>query len=76
MSLLKVIEHVYEKVMNGGSESGSGGGTPTGEPFIVKLFTQLNKTHEIDRSSNFFYQQFYASFHRFDALYICWFAFK
>ena len=28
---LQVIEHVYEKVMNGGSEAGSGAGTPTGE---------------------------------------------
>ncbi len=28
--MCQVIEHVYEKVMNGGSESGSGGGTPTG----------------------------------------------
>ena len=27
----KVIEHVYEKVMNGGSEGGSGAATPTGE---------------------------------------------
>ena len=27
---LQVIEHVYEKVMNGGSEGGSGAGTPTG----------------------------------------------
>lgn len=26
-----MIEHVYEKVMNGGSEAGSGAGTPTGE---------------------------------------------
>ena len=26
----QVIEHVYEKVMNGGSEGGSGAGTPTG----------------------------------------------
>ena len=25
-----MIEHVYEKVMNGGSEGGSGAGTPTG----------------------------------------------
>ena len=29
--LVKVIEHVYEKVMNGGSEGGSGAGTPTGD---------------------------------------------
>ena len=29
--LLQVIEHVYEKVMNGGSEAGSGAGTPTGD---------------------------------------------
>ena len=28
---IQVIEHVYEKVMNGGSEAGSGAGTPTGE---------------------------------------------
>ena len=28
---VQVIEHVYEKVMNGGSEAGSGSGTPTGE---------------------------------------------
>ena len=27
---VQVIEHVYEKVMNGGSEGGSGAGTPTG----------------------------------------------
>ena len=27
----QVIEHVYEKVMNGGSEGGSGAATPTGE---------------------------------------------
>ena len=26
-----MIEHVYEKVMNGGSEAGSGAGTPTGD---------------------------------------------
>ena len=26
-----MIEHVYEKVMNGGSEGGSGAGTPTGD---------------------------------------------
>lgn len=31
LQIRKVIEHVYDKVMNGGSESGSGGGTPTGE---------------------------------------------
>ena len=29
--VMKVIEHVYEKVMNGGSEGGSGAGTPTGD---------------------------------------------
>ena len=29
--MMKVIEHVYEKVMNGGSEGGSGAGTPTGD---------------------------------------------
>ena len=28
---LQVVEHVYEKVMNGGSEAGSGAGTPTGD---------------------------------------------
>ena len=28
---VKVIEHVYEKVMNGGSEGGSGAGTPTSD---------------------------------------------
>ena len=27
----QVIEHVYEKVLNGGSEGGSGAATPTGE---------------------------------------------
>merc|ERR1712183_1143807 len=27
----RLIENVYEKVMNGGSEAGSGAGTPTGE---------------------------------------------
>ena len=26
-----MIEHVYEKVMNGGSEGGSGAGTPTSD---------------------------------------------
>ena len=31
MMIVKVIEHVYEKVMNGGSEGGSGAGTPTGD---------------------------------------------
>ena len=31
LQIRKVIEHVYEKVMNGGSEGGSGAGTPTGE---------------------------------------------
>jgi WD repeat-containing protein 48 len=31
MFFFQVIEHVYEKVMNGGSEAGSGAGTPTGE---------------------------------------------
>ena len=31
MIIVKVIEHVYEKVMNGGSEGGSGAGTPTGD---------------------------------------------
>ena len=31
MMITKVIEHVYEKVMNGGSEGGSGAGTPTGD---------------------------------------------
>ena len=31
LQIRKVIEHVYEKVMNGGSEAGSGAGTPTGE---------------------------------------------
>ena len=31
MMIMKVIEHVYEKVMNGGSEGGSGAGTPTGD---------------------------------------------
>lgn len=31
LQIRKVIEHVYDKVMNGGSESGSGCGTPTGE---------------------------------------------
>ena len=31
MMMMKVIEHVYEKVMNGGSEGGSGAGTPTGD---------------------------------------------
>ena len=28
---MQVIEHVYEKVMNGGSEGGSGAGTPTSD---------------------------------------------
>lgn len=31
LQIRKVIEHVYEKVMNGGSEAGSGAGTPTGD---------------------------------------------
>jgi len=31
LQIRKVIEHVYEKVMNGGSEAGSGAGTPTTE---------------------------------------------
>ena len=31
LQIRKVIEHVYEKVMNGGSEAGSGAGTPTAE---------------------------------------------
>jgi len=31
LQIRKVIEHVYEKVMNGGSEAGSGTGTPTGD---------------------------------------------
>jgi len=31
LQIRKVMEHVYEKVMNGGSEAGSGAGTPTGD---------------------------------------------
>jgi len=31
LQIRKVIEHVYEKVMNGGSEGGSGAGTPTSD---------------------------------------------